>query len=60
MNNEQKKAIGLGVGAFVATTMVARSRLLQGLILLGAAGAAAHRFRGREREWHEVPETPAP
>jgi hypothetical protein len=60
MNTEQKKAIGLGVGAFVATALVARSRLLQGLLLLGAAGAAAHHLRGREREWHEVPETRAP
>ena len=59
MNNEQKKAVGIGVGAFVATAMVARSRFLQAALLLGGAGALAHRFRGREREWHDVPPPPA-
>ena len=60
MNNEQRKAVGVGVGAFVATGLVARSRLLRAVLLLGAAGAAAHRLRGRERQWREVPEEPAP
>ncbi len=39
MNNQQQKAIGIGVGAFVATALVARSRLLQAAILVGGAGA---------------------
>ena len=59
MNNEQKKAVGIGVGAFVAAALVARSRVLQAALLLGGAGALAHRFRGREREWHDVPPPPA-
>jgi hypothetical protein len=59
MNTEQKKAVGLGVGAFVATAMVARSRLLQATLLLGGAAAMARRFRGREREWHDVPPPPS-
>jgi hypothetical protein len=57
---ENKKAVGIGVGAFLATALVARSRLVQAGLLLGGAGYAAHRIRGREREWHEVPETRAP
>jgi len=59
MNNEQKKAVGVGVGAFVASALVARSRVLQAALLVGGAGALARRFRGREREWHDVPPPPA-
>jgi hypothetical protein len=55
MNTEQKKAVALGIGAFAVTALIARSRALQALLLLGGAGALAHRFRGREREWHDVP-----
>ena len=60
MNTTQQKAIGIGVGAFVATALVARSRLLQAAILVGGAGAVAYKVRGRERQWHDVPPPPAP
>jgi hypothetical protein len=56
--NQQQKAIGIGIGAFVTTALVARSRVLQAAIVLGGAGALAYKVRGRERQWHDVPPPP--
>ena len=59
MNNEQKKAVGIGVGAFVAAAWWHARGSCRRRCSLGGAGALAHRFRGREREWHDVPPPPA-